>query len=88
METILRIIPGQWTAEVILIILIVRTVTVFYRMNRLMLNAVELTPIVQKNKDEIFLMKKRIELLDQEVEKLSLVLSDLKIDVKMMQPRR
>ena len=52
------------------------------------MNAAELTPIVQKNKDEIFLLKKRVEQLDQEVEKLSLILGDLKIDVKMLQQRR
>lgn len=52
------------------------------------MNAAELTPIVQKNKEEIFLLKKRIEQLDQEVEKLSLILSDLKVDVKMLYARR
>lgn len=51
------------------------------------MNASELTPIVQKNKDELFLLKKRVEQLDQEVEKLSLILGDLKIDVKMLQRR-
>lgn len=51
------------------------------------MNASELTPIVQKNKDEIFLLKNRVEQLDQEVEKLSLILGDLKIDVEMMRRR-
>ena len=51
------------------------------------MNAAELTPRVQQNKEDIFLLKKQVELLDQEDEKLSLILNDLKIDVQMMQRR-
>ena len=52
------------------------------------MNAQELTPIVQNNKEDIFLLKKRIEFLDQEVEKLSLILNDVKIDVQMLTRRK
>lgn len=49
------------------------------------MDAKELTPIVQKNKDEIFLLKKQVEFLTQEFEKQRLLIQDMKIDVQMMQ---
>lgn len=52
------------------------------------MDAKELTPIVQKNKDEIFLLKKQVEFLTQEFEKQRILLEDMKIDVQMMQRSR
>lgn len=49
------------------------------------MDAKELTPIVEKNKDEIFLLKKQVEFLTQEFEKQRLLIQDMKIDVQMMQ---
>lgn len=49
------------------------------------MDARELTPIVEKNKDEIFLLKKQVEFLTQEFEKQRMIISDMQIDLKMMQ---
>lgn len=52
------------------------------------MDARELTPIVEKNKDRIFLLEKQVETLTQEVEKLRMIVDDMKIDVQMMQRSR
>lgn len=51
------------------------------------MDARELTPIVEKNKDEIFLLKKQVEFLTQEFEKQRMIINDMQIDLKMMQRR-
>ena len=49
------------------------------------MDARELTPIVQKNKDELYLLKKKVEQMEAEHEKFRLLLDDLRIDVAMLQ---
>ena len=52
------------------------------------MDARELTPIVEKNKDRIFLLERQVETLTQEVQKLRMIVDDMQIDVKMLQGRR
>lgn len=52
------------------------------------MDARELTPIVEKNKDRIFLLEKQVELLTQETQKLRMIIDDMQMDVKMLQGRR
>lgn len=52
------------------------------------MDARELTPIVEKNKDRIFLLEKQVENLTQETEKLRMIVNDMKIDLQMMQRSR
>lgn len=49
------------------------------------MDAKELTPIVEKNKDRIFLLEKQVELLTAEQKKLRMLVDDMKIDMQMMQ---
>ena len=52
------------------------------------MDARELTPIVEKNKDRIFLLEKQVETLTQETKKLRMIVDDMKIDLQMMQKSR
>ena len=52
------------------------------------MDARELTPIVEKNRDRIFLLEKQVENLTQETEKLRMIVNDMKIDLQMMQRSR
>lgn len=49
------------------------------------MDARELTPIVEKNRDRIFLLEKQVEYLTQETEKLRILVDDMRIDLQMMQ---
>lgn len=52
------------------------------------MDAKELTKVVDKNKERIFFLEKHVEQLTQKVEKMELLLNDLRIDVKMMEGRK
>ena len=52
------------------------------------MDARELTPIVQKNKDDVYQLKKDVELLKQELAKQRLLIDDMRIDVQMLEKRR
>ena len=52
------------------------------------MDARELTPIVEKNKDKIFLLERQVEMLTQETQKLRMIIDDMQMDVKMLQGRR
>ena len=51
------------------------------------MDARELTPIVEKNKDRIYLLEKQVELLTEETKKLRMIVDDMKLDIKMLQKR-
>lgn len=52
------------------------------------MDARELTKEYTKISNELFITKKQVEYLTQELEKLRMLVDDMKIDVQMMQNRR
>lgn len=52
------------------------------------MDAKELTKVVEKQTNEIYELKKQVEFLTTEFEKHRMFISDLQIDVKMLQRER
>ena len=52
------------------------------------MDAKELTKVVEKQTNEIYELKKQVEFLTTEFEKQRMFISDLQIDVKMLQRER
>lgn len=51
------------------------------------MDAKELTKVVEKQTNEIYELKQKVDFLNQEFEKQRMLLDDLRVDVQMMQRR-